>query len=342
MPEASPGERPRRGYRVRSRRFAAGLATVVLTVFVGAVFVGAQSATADTTPYTPWSSVLPGWDDHFDPGSSNICASGQPGCLQVTLNEMSRILGQTGPVCSHLAVFPLAYVRMTQTYGWTRDQAGYYQDVPYMNHMDAIFGRYYTDAYYEYASGDRASVPQAWLYAFDAAKNKTVTGAGDLFLGMNAHINRDLPFVLYDSGLVNSSGVSGKADYDMVEKWLNDDTAPLLAEEAQRLDPTIDDTNNPLVDYLSFQAISAWRETAWRNAELLAAAPDDASRQLVAQSIEAYANSIAQGMLVSFAVNPLLGQSNATRDAYCATHNGQTATMPYPMGIPAPYGTNVN
>jgi hypothetical protein len=307
-----------------------------------AVFGAAVPAQADITLYTPWSSVLPGWNDQFAPGSSNVCASGQPSCLQVTLQEQTRILDQTGPACSHLAVFPLAYVRMTQTYGWTRDQAGYYADVPYMNHMDAIFAKYYTDAYYAWSAGDRADVPKAWQYAFDAAKNKKVTGAGDLFLGMNAHINRDLPFVLYDSGLVNSKGVSGKADYDAVERWLNDDTAPLLAEAAQRFDPTMDDTNNPIVNYLSFQVVSLWREAAWRNAELLAAAPNAAARKLVAAEIESAADLIAQGMLVTFAVNPLLGQSNAKRDAYCAAHNGDTAPDPYPMGTPAPYGDKVN
>jgi hypothetical protein len=207
--------------------------------------------------------------------------------------------------------------------------------------MDAVFAKYYTDAYYNWSSGNRAAVPQAWVYAFDAGKNEKVTGAGDLFLGMNAHINRDLPFVLYASGLVGSDGTSGKSDYDAVEQWLNDDTAPLLAEAAQRFDPTIDDTNNPLLDYLSFQMVSAWREGAWRNAELLAAAPDAAARALVAQSIENNANLIAQGMLTSFMVNPLFG-GNATRDAYCAAHNGDTAPGPYPMGTPAPYGNVVN
>jgi hypothetical protein len=302
--------------------------------------VSATPSSADTI-YTPWSSMLPGWNDQFAPGSDNDCAAGRPSCLTVTLNEMVHILNPAGQSCSHLAIFPLAYVRMTQTYGWTRDQAGYYHDVPYMNHMDAVFAKYYTDAYYDWSGGDRADVPRAWLYAFDAANNKTVSGAGDLFLGMNAHINRDLPFVLYASGLVTADGTSGKADYDVVEKWLNDDTAPLLAEAAQRFDPAIDDSNNPLVDYLSFQMVSAWRENAWRNAELLASAPTDAARAQVAQHIENDANAMAQGMLVSFAVNPLV-QSNATRDAYCAAHNADTAPVRYPMGTPSPYGNKVN
>jgi hypothetical protein len=300
----------------------------------------AMPAAADTL-FTPWSALLPGWNDQLAPGYDTTCANGEAGCLDGTLAQQTQILKSTGQACSHLAVFPLAYVRMTQTYGWTRGQDGYYADVPYMNHMDAIFAKYYTDAYQDYVHGDRSDVAQAWLYAFDAAKNKTVTGAGDLFLGMNAHINRDLPFVLYASGLVNNSGASGKGDYDKVEQWLNDDTAPLLAEAAQRFDPSIDDTNNPLVDYLAFQMVSAWRENAWRSAEALAAAPNAAARDIVAANIENNANMIAQGMLVSFAVNPLL-QSNATRDAYCAAHNGDTAPTPYPMGVPSPYGNKIN
>jgi hypothetical protein len=320
-----------------------GLFCVSLVAVVVALVAAASPAVASTTLYTPWSSVLPGWNDQFAPGSDNDCAAGRPSCLTVTLNEQVHILTPNGQSCSHLAVFPLAYTRMTQTYGWTRDQAGYYHDVPYMNHMDAIFARYYTDAYYNWAGGSRSSVPQSWLYAFDAAKNKTVTGAGDLFLGMNAHINRDLPFVLYASGLVGSDGTSGKADYDAVEAWLSDDTGPLLAEAAQRFDPTIDDTNNPLIDYFTFQMVSAWREGAWRNAEALAAAPTDAARALVVQSIETNANNIAQGMLTAFAVNPLpLLGSNATRDTYCAAHNGDTAPVPYPMGTPTPYGNKIN
>jgi len=325
---------------------------LVRTSFVAAAVVAL--AVAGTTPasadglYTPWSSLLPGWNDQFVPSSDNDCTAGRPACLNASLKELARILSITGQACSHNAIFPLAYLRMTQTYGYTRDIPGYYEDVPYMNHMDAVFARYYTDAYYNWSSGDRADVPQAWLYALDAAKNKTVTGAGDLFLGMNAHINRDLPFVLYGSGLVNSYGESGKADYDVVEKWLNDDTAPLLAEAAQRFDPTVDDTSNPLVNYLTFQMVSAWRETAWRNAELLAAAPDDAARALVAQGIENAANQTAQSFLTSFAVTPLglglpLGsQTNATRDAYCAAHKNDTAPLPYPMGTPTPWDGKLN
>ena len=326
---------------VRRARTAAGVAAV--TVVASLLTVGTTSAPAHADgllPYVPWSSYLPGWTDQYVPSSDNDCVAGRPNCLNGTLKEQSRIADDTASTCSHNAVFARAYVRMTQLYGYTRDIPGYYQDVPYFNHVDAVFAKYYTDAYYNWKNGNRAAVPQAWLTALDAGAAKAVSGSGDLLLGMNAHINRDLPFVLYRSGLVDSYGDSGKGDYDIVEKWLNDDTAPLLAEAAQRFDPTIDDSSNPLVNYLSFQMVSDWRENAWREAEALAAAPDDAARAIVSQSIENYANSVAQSFLVSFAIPPLgLGQSNATRDAYCAAHQGDTASMPYPMGTPTPYGT---
>ena len=132
------------------------------------------------------------------------------------MREQSRIADQTARSCSHNAVFARAYVRMTQLYGYTREIPGYYQDVSYFNHVDSVFARYYTDAYYNWKSGNRSAVPQSWLTAFDAAKNKLVSGSGDLLLGMNAHINRDLPYVMAAVGLVAPDGSSRKVDYDAV------------------------------------------------------------------------------------------------------------------------------
>jgi Family of unknown function (DUF5995) len=316
---------------------------LILVALAALSLAFAPRAHADTapTPYIQWSSVLPGWNDQYAPGSDNDCAAGTSQCLGHTIREMLHIFTPNARSCSHLAVFPMAYVRMTQTYGWTRTQSGYYDDVPYMNHMDAVFAKYYTDSYDNWSGGNRAAVPQSWLYAFDAAQHKSVSGAGDLLLGMNAHINRDLPFVLYASGLVGTDGSSGKSDYDAVEKWLNDDTAPMFAEAAQRFDPTIDNTNNIVFNSVSFQMVSAWRENAWRNAEALASAPDATARALVAANIENYANSIGQLMLHSFAYSPLTG-STASRDAYCAVHHGDTAPMAYPMGTPSAWGNSIS
>src|SRR6478672_8614773 len=200
-------------------------------------------AQAGDPVYVAWSSLLPGWSDTFIPSSSNDCTAGRPSCLKQTLKELARLHDLNGQSCSHNAIFSLAYLRMTQFYGYTRDLPDYYQDVPFANHQDAVFARYYTDAFWHWKNGDRSAVPQAWLYAFDAAKNKTVTGNGDLLLGMSAHINRDLPFVVASVGTVALDGSSCKLDYDKVEQWLYSATEPMLAEAAQRYDSIFDDAN---------------------------------------------------------------------------------------------------
>ena len=91
-----------------------------------------------------------------------------------------------------------------------------------------------------------------------------MTGSGDLLLGMNAHINRDLPFVMAAVGLVAPDGSTRKVGYDAVERWLYDATAPLMAEFAARFDPTMDDSNDPFGGgyWATFQLVSGWRENA--------------------------------------------------------------------------------
>jgi hypothetical protein len=258
------------------------------------------------TLYVAWSSALPGWTDQYDPSSSNDCVSGKPTCLAKTLKELNRVFEANAKSCTHLAIFSLAYLRITQTYGWSRDIPGYYQDVPFANHQDATFAKYFTDAYYNWANGNRSAVPQSWLTAFDAARDKRVTATGDLMLGMNAHINRDLPFVLASVGLVAPDGSSRKPDYDHVEDFLARASEPMLAEAAQRFDPTVDDSNEPTgTAYGAVMAvISGWREQAWRNAEALESAQTPEERAQVAANIEAYANSVAQGILATNSTRP--------------------------------------
>jgi hypothetical protein len=286
-----------------------------------------------------WSSYLAGWTDEYVPTSSNDCVAGREKCLKATLKELARIADDTAKSCAHDAIFARAYVRMTQTYGWSRDLTGYYEDVPFANHQDAVFAKKYTDAYYAYQSGDRASVPQAWLIAFDASRDKRVSTTGSLLLGMNAHINRDLPFVLASVGLVAPDGSSRKPDFDAVEQWLYTATEPLLAEIAARFDSTADDASDPygLGNLTLFQLVSGWRESAWRNAEALVSAPTPEARALVAASIEAGAADAAQTILGSQSYTPPL-TSSGPRDLWCAAHHGDTPPLAYDFGPAEPYG----
>ncbi len=328
-----------KSFRRHGRMAVVVVSTALVAASLTVSTVAASPARADVVPYVPWSSYLAGWTDEYIPSSDNDCVAGRSNCLHATLKEQSRIADDTARTCSHNAIFARAYVRMTQLYGHTRTIPGYYQDVAYFNHVDAVFARYYTDSYYNWKSGNRSAVPQSWLMALDAAKNKTVSGSGDLLLGMNAHINRDLPYVMAAVGLVAPDGSSRKADYGAVEAWLYDATAPLLAEFAARFDQSIDDTADPfgLGNAALFQMVSSWRENAWRNAEALVSAPTPAARALVAATIEAQANAAAQGIRASLSYVPLL-TSTGPRDAFCAAHSGDAPPVTYAFGPASPWG----
>jgi Family of unknown function (DUF5995) len=299
--------------------------------------VGVSPARAEL-PYVAWSAYLPGWTEEYIPSSENDCVAGRAVCLKQTRKEFGRILEETARSCHHNAVFAMTYTRITQTYGWSRDIPGYYQDVSYINHMDAVFARYYTDAYYAYQAGARDEVPLAWQKAFDAARDKRATATGDLLLGINAHVNRDLPFVLAGMGLVRPDGQSGKPDFDKANDFLNAASDAMMAELAARFDPKVDDVKDPLgVAYGTvMQMLTTMREGAWRNAEALVNAPSAQARALVARTIESEAAAFADTILLLQSYTPPL-TSTAPRDAYCAAHKGDAAPVAYPFGTPSPY-----
>ena len=324
----------RRRHRLRR---GAGMAVLAALVATWAP-VMAPAARATDPINVPWSSVLPGWTTQHIASSENDCVSGRPACVRITLHELNRVLERTGRSCDHNAIFALSYLRMTQSYWWSREIPGYYEDVPFANHQDAVFAKYYTDAFTAWRRGAKDQVPPAWRVAFEAADNKEVTAMGDLLLGMNAHINRDLPFVLAGVGLVAPDGSSRKRDFDQVEDFLARATGPMLAESARRFDPSMDTMAEPtgLLYTLLFQMISLGREKAWRNAEALVTAPTQAARDRVEARIEADAHATAlvlKGLTTATFLNP-----PAKRASYCSVNHAATAPREYPFGTPRPYG----
>jgi len=274
-------------------------------------------------PFVGWTSVLPSIDWQFSADSADECVAGRISCVDKTVKEMEKRFDPLAASCSHAAVFALAYLRTTQTYRDTAETTGFYQDPAFVNHEDAAFAAMYFSAYGDWAAGRVSRVPPAWRIALDAGKNRQVSGTGDLLLGMNAHVNRDLPFVLAEIGLVAPDGSSRKPDHDKIDAMLNQVVEPLIAEEAARFDPQMATAPTPYgVGYTGLmQALLLWRESAWREAEQLAMAPDEAARDRVAQGIEDNAEANAKAIVAATTYLPPL-TSTAGRDSYCAANGG--------------------
>ena len=293
---------------------------LIIILVLGAVLLPSGVARAQEPPYVGWTQLLPGLTTQYQPSSENDCAAGRTRCIDALIREMTRRFDRLAASCDHDAIFSLAYLRTTEEYRRTVEDPTFFEDTSFVNHEAAVFGEYYFRAYDDWHAG--RSAPPAWAIAFDAAADRSVSALGNAFLGMNAHIQRDLPFVFERIGMAKPDGSSRKPDHDRVNQFLNRVSDDLYPEVARRFDPTFDDfsvTGTTVDDFLSFQAIPAWRENAWRNAERLVAAETPAERALVAQSIEEYAASQARTIRLATAYGPL--QSSAARDAYCAVHH---------------------
>jgi Family of unknown function (DUF5995) len=272
--------------------------------------------------FVPWSEILPGLTMEYDPTSENICVRGDIACVDAVIREMKRRFKPLAKKCNHDVMFSFLYLRTTQEYRRAVEDPHFFSDNRFVNHEDAVFAKYYFRAYDNWHAGRKRKVPRAWRIAFRAADKKSVSGGGNILLGMNAHINRDLPFVLAGIGMTKPDGTSRKPDHDKVNRILNRVAEPALDEAARRFDPSIDDASidgTTLDETALLQLVVSWREKAWRNAEQLVAAETARQRARVAERIEDGAAAEALMIRSANAYSPPLS-SSARRDAYCARH----------------------
>jgi Family of unknown function (DUF5995) len=278
-------------------------------------------AQADDPPFVGWAAALPPITWKYDATSSDDCVAGRITCVEKAIRTMQKRFDPLAASCAHGAVFALAYLRTTQAYLETATTSGFYDDPGFVNHEDAAFAAMYFAAYDDWAGGRLAYVPPAWRIALDAGASRQVSGTGDLLLGMNAHVNRDLPFVLAQIGLVAADGSSRKPDHDQINVMLNHVVEPLVAEEAARFDPGMETAQTPYgFGYTGLmQALVTWRESAWRQAEQLVTAPDSVARAKVAQAIENNAAANAQAIVTATGYTAPVSTTTG-RDRYCAAH----------------------
>jgi hypothetical protein len=319
------------------RRVLTPVALLAVVIPALARPAGADVGSLLTGTFTDWSMLLPSVPNANDPTNPDICANGSATCVDHTIKKMANAAAPLVQSCSDDAVFAITYLRTTQTYQWARNQPGFFNDPGWVNYEDAVFSSFYFQAYQGWYSAPQnlSWVPQAWQIAFQAADAHAVTGAGNLLLGMNAHVNADLPVVLYEIGLVDANGNSRKPDHEAVNTFLDDEVNAVLVEDAGRFDPNINPPSTPdgIGDDALMQLLIGWRENAWNEAEALADAPDPAARGLVYDSIQQSAAQEAQALVAADSYS-LSSETAASRAAYCMANRYWTTNVAYPWGFP--------
>jgi Family of unknown function (DUF5995) len=185
--------------------------------------------------------------------------------------------------------FALLYLRTTEG---MRDAnlAGEFSDPQFWDtRVIPTFAGYYLDAYAAWRRGDQRQVDPAWRIAFRADPDK-LTCTQLLYLGINAHVNNDLAFVIQDLGPRYTY-----PDHKHVDDVLAVRTRPVVYPEIQRdLCPGL---FSEVVPTTADRDIFAWRQLAWDNAQRLLAAPTAKERERIAREIRRHAKDKAREIL---------------------------------------------
>ncbi len=254
----------------------------------------------------------------LDPSSRNPCGRGSRQCMDRVLGEMSARLDREARRCDHLAPFALMYRQVTDEVA-SSARAGRYRSPEYAIHLDAVFATLYFRAADAWRAGRKDDVPRAWRLAFAAADRRELPALGNMLLGMNAHISRDLPYALAATGLRTADGADAQPDVVAVNTDIARAQAPMMRDVAKRFDPTVAKVNDlgKLFDPGTVdKVIARWRLEAIVNARDLLAAKTTAERRAVDARIDA--NATTRALVLWDAMKAQATPAAiAARDRYC-------------------------
>ena len=291
----------------------AGVTLGIAIALLAAPSAHAQSSPPPQLPNLPWPNLLPP-----APSPSNVQPGPVPGCRKASLKCVDGVIRKLKARrdklgCDHRAVFADTYLLLTKEMKRTiKRNPRFFSDNRWLIYEDVTFANFYFAVFKR-----GAQIPEAWQIAFDTAASGDQNAAQDMLLGINAHVQRDMPYVLASVGLRKPSGASRKPDHDAPNQVLANAYETIVRDVERRYDPFIAVTNSsatPLDDFGGLEMVKGWRENVWRNAERLLNAKTDQERALVAQSIEQNAAGWAR-MIASVPGPP---GYRAQRDAYCA------------------------
>ncbi|MEO5952034.1 MAG: DUF5995 family protein, partial [Chloroflexia bacterium] len=162
------------------------------------------------------------------------------------------------------AIFATAYLAITEAMknGVASERFG---DTPWVAIYVRSFARIYVNALRAYEAGDMDNVPRAWRVAFDLCAADDGLVIQHLILGINAHVNHDLPFALIEVGI--DPDRPGRYDDHTNVNVVLGATLDTLQDHVEKLySPVLRLFDNLLGkwdDEMSFSMVKNARENAW-------------------------------------------------------------------------------
>jgi hypothetical protein len=291
----------------------------VVSATVVALLAAAPAHASLLVPNLNWTALLPPLDSLTvpQPGPVPNCEEATIACIDTEIDRLQARRDALG--CDHRAVFAATYLELTKQLREDLDNFGdLVFDRPYLYTEDAEFANIYFDTSAAYEQGQ--PVAPAWRIAFNAAKRRATTATQDMLLGINAHVQNDMPFLIASLGVRTADGRTRKPDHDAINATLNRAYERVVTAIRTRYDPLVGLSNPPIVpadDIAGLEMVRVWRELVWRNAERLLNAKSDVQRARVTRQIQLNAGAWAKAI----AIPPVPGATQI-RDTYCAEHVG--------------------
>lgn len=264
-----------------------------------------------------WLQIADTLPPHVNPASANPCGRGTVACMAAIVGEMTRRLNALAATCSHDAPFAVTYLQVSSEVEQSV-RLRRYQEPGYVAHLDAVFATLYFHASDAWRRGDLAQVPRVWQIAFAAAAQHRVSALGDMLLGMNAHISRDLPYAIAAVGLRHADGTDATADVIAVNNDIARAQDPMLRAIAERFDPTVNDVlagQTWIRPDQTAKLIADWRLEAIQNARRLLAAKSHAALERVETTIDD--NATIRSLVILQATSYPRSSDTIARDEYC-------------------------
>ncbi len=144
---------------------------------------------------------------------------------------------------------------------YNKFNSGYFKSDQLMKEFDIVFARYYFDALHEYVT-EGVTTP-SWQMLFDNKNNTKLSALLKMALGVNSHVNNDLPFSLKE--------VAYPDNYNEEFRKIN----PVIYNSLDEVIDSLDEKNKirrfillhfkwlyfPLLKFI----ITLWRNNAWKN-----------------------------------------------------------------------------
>jgi hypothetical protein len=185
--------------------------------------------------------------------------------------ELMEGIGASVPAADGLRMFNRLYLRTAENVAAAL-VAGRFSDPPWITQLDVLFANYYFLAIQRFLT-DSPTTPRAWLPLFQRRSFRDIAPIQFAVAGMNAHINRDLAFVLFDlardAGSMPPRGSGRHADFQVVNE--------ILAATLEEVKPWLEDALLALADHafgnvddqVALFSVGRAREAAWTRGEVL-------------------------------------------------------------------------